>query len=50
MGAGDTTEVTLSLSADLGGIKKLLLSRSVQTAMNGEVAGLDTAKRLLEGA
>jgi uncharacterized protein YndB with AHSA1/START domain len=47
--AGATTEVTLSLSADLGGIKKLVLSRPVQRSMNGEVAGLDTAKRLLEG-
>lgn len=46
---GPTTEVTLSLSAVLGGVKALLLSRSVQNAMNGEVAGLDTAKRLLEG-
>jgi uncharacterized protein YndB with AHSA1/START domain len=49
-GAEATTEVTLSLRADLGGIKKLLLSRPVQTAMNGEVAGLDTAKQLLERA
>jgi uncharacterized protein YndB with AHSA1/START domain len=50
VGAGATTEVTLTLRADLSGIKKLLLSRSVQTAMSGEVAGLDTAKRLLERA
>jgi uncharacterized membrane protein len=49
--AGPTsTEVTLSLRAELAGIKKLFLSRPVQTSMNGEVAGLDTAKRLLEGA
>ena len=46
--AGAATEVTLSLSAELGGVKKLLLSRSVQAAMNGEVAALDTAKYLLE--
>jgi len=50
MGAGSTTEVTLSLKAELTGLKKLLLSRSVQAAMDGEVAGLDRAKRLLEGA
>jgi uncharacterized protein YndB with AHSA1/START domain len=47
--AGATTEVTLSLSADLGGLKKLVLSRPVQKSMNGEVAGLDTAKRVIEG-
>ncbi|EWT02013.1 hypothetical protein N865_20345 [Intrasporangium oryzae NRRL B-24470] len=47
--AGETTEVTLSLNADLGGLKKLALSRSVQKAMEGEVGGLDAAKRLLEG-
>jgi hypothetical protein len=41
--------VTLSLSADLGGLKKLVLSRPVQKSMNGEVAGLDTAKRVIEG-
>ena len=44
------TEVTLSLDAELRGAKKLLLSRAVQTSMNSEVAALDTAKRLLEGA
>lgn len=46
---GATTEVTLSLSAHLGGVKKLVLSRPVQKSMNAEVAGLDTAKRILEG-
>ena len=46
--AGKSTEVALSMRADLGGLKGLLLSRSVQKAMDGEVAGLDTAKRLLE--
>lgn len=43
------TEVTLSLSAELGGLKKLLLSRLVQKSMNGELDGLDRAKQLLEG-
>ena len=46
--AGTTTEVTLSMRADLGGLKGLLLSRPVQRSLDGEVAGLDTAKRLLE--
>jgi hypothetical protein len=44
------TEVALSLSAGLGGMKKLFMGGSVQKAMEGEVAGLDTAKRLLEGS
>jgi uncharacterized membrane protein len=49
--AGPTsTDVTLTLTAELAGIKKLLLSRPVQTSMDSEVAGLDTAKRLLESA
>jgi uncharacterized protein YndB with AHSA1/START domain len=42
------TEVTLSLSAQLSGVKKLLMSRSVQKAMESEVAGLDRAKQVLE--
>jgi uncharacterized membrane protein len=44
----DGTEVSLTLAAELGGVKKLALSRTVQRSMDGEVAGLDTAKRLLE--
>lgn len=47
--AGPTsTSVTFSLSADLSGIKKLLMSGAVQKSMDGEMAALDTAKRLLE--
>jgi uncharacterized protein YndB with AHSA1/START domain len=42
------TEVHFSLSADLGGIKRFLLSGPVQTSMDGEMEALDTAKRLLE--
>ena len=42
------TEVTLSWSAELSGVKKLLMSRSVQKAMDSEVAGLDRAKQVLE--
>jgi uncharacterized protein YndB with AHSA1/START domain len=47
--AGTGTEVTLALRADLAGLKKLVLSRPVQKSMDGEVAGLDTAKRILDG-
>jgi uncharacterized membrane protein len=46
---GTGTEVTLRLSAELHGLKKVLMSRSVQSAMDSEVAALDTAKRILEG-
>jgi uncharacterized protein YndB with AHSA1/START domain len=42
------TEVTLALSAQLSGVKKLLLSRPMQKAMDSEVAGLDRAKQVLE--
>ncbi|GAA2502238.1 SRPBCC family protein [Terrabacter carboxydivorans] len=48
-GAGpDATSVTFSLSADLGGITKLLMSGQVQKSMDGEMASLDTAKEILE--
>jgi uncharacterized protein YndB with AHSA1/START domain len=43
------TEVTLSLSAELFGVKRMLMSRPVQKAMDSEVAGLDRAKQILEG-
>jgi uncharacterized protein YndB with AHSA1/START domain len=43
------TEVTLSLSAELSGLKRMLMSRPVQKAMESEVAGLDRAKQVLEG-
>jgi uncharacterized protein YndB with AHSA1/START domain len=46
--AGDGTEVTFSLSAELGGLKKLLMSGPVQKSMDGEMAALDRAKVLLE--
>ena len=42
------TEVTFSLSAELTGIKKLLMSKPVQKSMDGEMANLDNAKRILE--
>jgi len=42
------TEVHFSLDADLGGIKRFLLSGPVQSSMDGEMQALDAAKRLLE--
>ncbi len=48
--SGSGTEVRFSLSAELSGIKRLLMSGSVQSSMDGEMAGLDTAKRLIESS
>jgi carbon monoxide dehydrogenase subunit G len=45
---GDGTQVSFSLSAELGGIKKLFMSKPVQRAMDGEMASLDKAKTLIE--
>ena len=47
--AGTGTEVSFSLSAELGGLKKLFMSGPVQSSMDGEMRALDTAKALLEG-
>jgi len=47
--SGGGTEATFSLAADLGGLKGLLLGRPVQASMDGEMASLDTAKRMIEG-
>jgi hypothetical protein len=44
------TEVHFSLAAELGGLKGLLLSGPVQKSMDAEMAGLDTAKRLIESS
>ncbi|GAA3119398.1 uncharacterized protein YndB with AHSA1/START domain [Kribbella aluminosa] len=44
----DGTEVTFKLSADLSGLKKLLMSKPVQHSMNAEVASLNRAKNILE--
>jgi carbon monoxide dehydrogenase subunit G len=41
-------DVTFSLTAELGGIKKLLMGGAVQATMNGEMAALDKARSLLE--
>jgi uncharacterized protein YndB with AHSA1/START domain len=46
--SGSGTEVTFSLSADLGGVKSLFMSKPVQRSMDGEMTALDTAKALLE--
>jgi len=48
--AGRGTEVQFSLTADLSGVKKLLMSGAVQKSMDGEMAGLDTAKRVIESS
>lgn len=42
------TEVTFALSAELTGLKKLLMTRPVQKSMDGEMTALDNAKRVLE--
>jgi uncharacterized membrane protein len=45
---GQTTRVSFSLSVELKGIKKVLMSRAVQRAMDGEVKAIDQAKNELE--
>jgi len=47
--SGAGTEVTFSLRAELGGLKKLLMSGPVQKTMDGEMQALDAAKAKLEG-
>ena len=42
------TAVTFSLGAQLGFLKGLLMSGSVQSSMDGEMAALDNLKRILE--
>lgn len=42
------TSVTFSLSAELTGVKKALMSKPVQKAMDAEMANLDKAKAILE--
>lgn len=48
--SGVGTEVQFSLSAEIGGLKRFLLTGPVQKSMDGEVAALDTAKRLIESS
>jgi uncharacterized membrane protein len=47
---GDSTSVSLSLAADLTAMKKLFLSRPVQSSMHGEMRALDRAKAVIEGS
>jgi len=44
------TTVSLSLSAELTGIKKMVMSGAVQRSMDTEVQALDRAKAVLEGS
>ena len=44
------TTVSLSLSAELTGLKKLVMSRAVQRSMDAEVNALDRAKTVIEGS
>jgi hypothetical protein len=43
-----TLTLTLSLQADLAGVKRLFMSGMVQKTMDAEVAAIDNVKRLLE--
>ena len=42
------TKVSFALNAELGGWKKLLMERAVQSTMEAEMATLENLKRLLE--
>jgi uncharacterized protein YndB with AHSA1/START domain len=42
------TAVTFTLHAELTGIKKLIMSKPMQKAMDGEMTNLDQAKAILE--
>jgi uncharacterized protein YndB with AHSA1/START domain len=44
------TSVTFSLSAELTGMRKVLMGKPVQKAMDGEMASLDKAKTILESS
>ena len=46
----EKTSVTFSLQVQLSGLKKLIMSRTVQSSINGEMASLDTAKNVLENS
>ena len=46
--SGTGSTVTFALAADLGGWKKFVMSGPVQASMDGEMAGLDKAKAILE--
>ena len=42
------TRLTFSLTAEVTGLKKLLMGATVQRTMDGEVRALDNVKRILE--
>jgi uncharacterized protein YndB with AHSA1/START domain len=46
--ADGSTTLTMSLQAELAGVKRLLMSGMVQKTMDAEVAAIDNVKRLLE--
>jgi hypothetical protein len=41
--------LTFSLRAELGGLKRLLMGRVVQSTMDAEMAALDRLQAILEG-
>ena len=45
---GEGTRVAFSLVVELAGVKKALMSSSVQKAMEGEVQAIEKAKSVLE--
>lgn len=44
------TAVTFALTAEVAGLKKLLMGGPVPKSMDSEMAALDTAKAVLEGS
>ena len=46
--ADGATTLTLSLQADLAGVKRLVMSGMVQQTMDAEVAAIENVKRILE--
>lgn len=48
--AGDGTRLTLSLTAELTGIKKLLLGGAVQKTMDAEVKAIENLERAIAAA
>lgn len=46
--SGTGTEVSFTLNAELGGIKKFFLSKPVQKSMDEEMRSLDKAKSIIE--
>lgn len=44
------TEVTFTLTAEVTGLKKMIMAAAVQKSMDGEMSALDTAKKILEAS